>query len=285
MNFRPAIPLSGFIGWRVFEQSAARQLDTFKNLPSTTRELEYFRENISTALTAEDLVKDRRLLAVALGAFGLSDEIGKKAYIQRVLEDGTEKKDAFANRINDPRWRDFAERFGYGNLGGTRVLLSSFREEIAQRFTERAFEEHVGDVDTDMRLAMNFRREIARIAENTSVDRVGWLQIMGQRPLRAVMEAALGLPASIGIVDLEQQRQIFEDKAQDLLGGKSPSIFSDPEIIDDVLRRFFLQTEIRNGPSNSTPGMAALSVLSAPPGGSAQAINLILSNARQAQPF
>jgi len=278
MTFTPAIPLSGFLGWRVFDQTAARQKEIFANDVQTLRDVAYFKENISSAATPADLVSDRRLLTVALGAFGLSEEIDKKALIRRILEEGTERSDAFANRLNDPRWRDFAERFGYGNFAGPRILLSSFREEIAAQHIDRTFEERVGDVDADMRLAMNFRREIASISNNSSSDAVKWLQIMGQRPVRAVMEAALGLPASIGTVDIDQQRETFERKAEALFGSASPAIFSDADIVDNALRRFFLQKEIENGPGASTRGMAALSVLSAP-ASAAQTINLVLSNA------
>jgi len=279
MDFRPAIPLGGYLGWRVFENSAARQFEIFEQSASVERDLEYFRENISTALTAEDLVADRRLLSVALGAFGLSDEIGKKAFIRRILDDGTESTDAFANRLNDPRWRDFSERFGYGNLGGTRVLLSEFREEIASQFKIRTFETKVGDVDTDMRLAMNFRREIQKIAAGETVDRVGWFQIMGQTPLRTVVEKAFNLPSSIAVIDLDQQKKIFEDRANDIFDAKSPAVFSDPEIVEEVLKRFFLQTELSRGPTSTTRGVAALSMLSSPPGNGVVAISLILANA------
>ncbi len=278
MSFFPAIPLGGFLGWRIFNQTEVRQKEIFTNDALTLRNVDYFKENISGAATAADLVNDRRLLTVALGAFGLSEEIDKKALIRRILEEGTEDSNAFANRINDQRWRDFSEQFGYGNFAGPRILLSSFREEIATQYIERSFEERVGEVDTDIRLAMNFRREIARIAENSSPISVKWLQIMGQRPVRTVMEAALGLPATIGSVDLDQQRDIFMRKAEAIFGSNSPSQFSDPEAVEDALQRFFLRKEIESGPSASTPGMAALSVLSAPAGG-AQTINLILSNA------
>ena len=41
--------------------------------------------------SAADLVADRRLLKVALGAFGLEGEIDKKAFIRKVLEEGTDR--------------------------------------------------------------------------------------------------------------------------------------------------------------------------------------------------
>ncbi|WP_411819870.1 DUF1217 domain-containing protein [Hyphococcus formosus] len=276
MTFTPAIPLGGYLGWRVFENSADRQFEAFKNTPEVTRNIEYFTENVKNALTAEDLVKDRKLLTVALGAYGLQDEIDKAAFVRKVLEEGTDDPSSFANRLNDTKWKAFAKDFGYGNLGGTRVLISSFREQVATDYMQQAFEARVGDVNTDMRLAMNFRREIATIAENPNVDRVGWYSIMGDTPLRTVLEGAFGLPASIGTADIDQQKELFEQKASQLFGGKSPAVFKDPAVVEDALRRFFVFSELENGPTASTPGSAALTLLSGQ-SASSQAQNLFLS--------
>lgn len=280
MTFYPAIPLNGYLGWKVFDNSASRQFEAFKKTPMVIRDVDYFRENIADATTAKKLVSDRRLLTVALGAYGLSEEIDKRAFIQKILEDGTDLSDAFANRLSDPRWRQFAKDFGYGNFTGPRVGIESFREQTANNYLERAFEARVGEADTDMRLAMNFRREIAKIAESASVDKIGWFQVMGQEPLRIVMEAALGLPSSIGTADIDKQKELFARKAEQFFGGKSPAVFKDPVKVEDALRRFFLYTEIQNGPTASTPGMAALSILGGGGSGvsSAQAANLLLSN-------
>ncbi len=274
MSFQPAIPLGGYLGWRVFQNSADRQFEIFKDTPSIVRNVDYFRENIAEATSAKKLVNDRRLLTVALGAYGLGEEIDKRAFIQKILEEGTDLSGSFALRLSDPRWRAFANGFGYGNFTGPRVGIESFREQTANNYLERAFEESVGNVDTDMRLAMNFRREIAAIANGANVEENGWFQIMGQTPLRAVMEGALGLPASIGTADIDQQKELFERKANQFFKSKSPSIFKDPVKVEEALRRFFLQSEIQNGPSASTPGSAALSILT----GGGQATNLFLSN-------
>lgn len=283
MTYTPAIPLGGYLGWRVFDNTADKQFEAFKKSPSIQRNLEYFREHIGEATSAKKLVADRRLLTVALGAYGLEEEINKKAFIQKILEEGTDISVSFANKLSDSRWRDFARDFGYGNVTGTRVGNETFREQTANNYLERAFEAGVGEVNTDMRLAMNFRREIARIAESGTVDTAGWFKIMGQPPLRAVMEGAFGLPSSIGSTDIDKQKELFERKAEQFFGSKSPAVFKDPLKVEDALRRFFLQTEIQNGPTASTPGAAALSVLTSGNNGalgSASIANLILSNSR-----
>ena len=279
MTFQPAIALGGFIGFSVFEQSAARQREAFANNPVTQRELDYFRDNIGSVESAADLVQDRRLLQVVLSAFGLDEEINRQAIVRRALEEGTEEQDAFANRLPDPRFRALADAFGFGNEEGSRINTPGFVADIEQRFLARAFEVRVGDVEPDFRLALNFRRDIAAIASSESVDRNGVILALAQRPLRIVLQGALGLPDSISALDLDRQEEIFQDRLRRTFGDDSVAVFNDPEKVEEAIRRFLVRRDLENGPSPLTPGASAVSILSSNPGQSFQAINLILSNA------
>lgn len=277
--FQPAIIVSGYAGWRVLEKTAPKQRETFEKSPSLKRAIEYFSENISKATTPEALVKDRRLLAVALGAFGLGDEIDKRAFIERILESSLDDTSSFANRLSEPRYKAMAKAFGYGSLAGSNVGQQAFRDDIIARYKSLEFERAVGDVDDDMRLAMNFRREIAAVAAAENVDRSGWFQAMGQQPLRKLLTTAFGLTDAIAQLDIDRQKEIFEQKAQALYGEKSLSIFTDPAKIEDAIRRFFLFRQMESGPSLSTPGAAALMLLQSNGLGSGAIENILLSKA------
>jgi Protein of unknown function (DUF1217) len=280
MVYQPAIGVGGLAGWRILEQSNVRQRETFERTPVLNRNIDYFRENISKATTAEDLIKDRRLLTVALGAFGLSDEINKRAFVQKMLEEGTEKSDSFANRFNDNRYKALAKAFGYGNItAGSSVLLDSFREDIIARYKSLEFERSVGEVDNDMRLAMNFKRQIGAIADSADNERTAWFQIMGQLPLRELVSTAFNIPTSVSQLDVDRQQEFFSSRAEQFLGDSSPAIFKDPDVVNDVIRRFFLSRQVQSGPSSSTPGFSALSILQSGGLGAAANINLILSQA------
>ena len=74
--------------------------------------------------TAADLVADRRLLKVALAAFGLEGEIDKKALIRKVLEEGT-GEGAIATRMTDPAWRRIATAFGFDGAARDRLGRAS----------------------------------------------------------------------------------------------------------------------------------------------------------------
>lgn len=276
--FQPAIPIGGFAGWKVFERTASRQVTAFENQAAVQRELKYFREKIAAARSPADLVADRRLLSVALGAFGLEDEIGKKAFIRRVLDEGVLDPRSFANRLNDPRWRDFASAFSAGNLAFGHFEQSAARDGVAARYVEHAFERAVGDVDQNFRLALNFRREAKAIAAGPNADRLGWLQILGQRPLRAVVEGALGLPSSLVNVDIDRQRAEVERRAEAVFGTKSPKAFLEDESIEKALRLFFVRTQTQAGQGPELRGAAALSLLGGSPLSASAQVELIVSN-------
>lgn len=278
MYFQPVTPIGGYSGWLVLQKTEARQREAFEKSPELQRNIDYFRQHIADAKTAKDLVSDRRLLTVALGAFGLDDEIDKRAFIQRILEEGTEKSNSFANRLNDPRFKELAKAFGYGDiLNGFNVTLYSFQEDIVSRYKSLEFERAVGDSDSDMRLAMNFKRQIANLASGANADNTGWFQIMGSAPLREFMSTAMGLPSSMAQVDIDQQKSVFEEKSLKLFGDKSIAAFKDPEKVDAAVRRFFLFRQLQSGPSSSTPGAAALTLLQGAAVSGDSAANLILS--------
>ena len=278
MTFQPTAVLSGYSGWLVLQRTEERQREIFEDSATIKREVDYFRENIANVTSAEDLVKDRRLLSVALGAFGLGDEIDKRAFIQRILESDTSDPKSFASKLSDVRFEEFSKAFGFGSLtNGTNVKLYSFQDDIVAKYMSRAFEEALGETDDDMRLAMNFRREIGTIATGSGVATAGWFQAMGQLPLQEVITTAFGFSDSFSQLDIDRQKELLEQKADQLYGKDTAAIFEDPEIVDDVLRRFFMFRQLESGPSASTPGYGALTMLQSAAVGGDSITNLLLS--------
>jgi len=101
MPISPVLPTSGLTGWRFLNDSLETQETLFNSSPDISRDVDYFNENIGDIKTLDDFMGDRRILKVALGAFGLGDEINKGAFVRKVLEDGTEDRSAFAVRLNN----------------------------------------------------------------------------------------------------------------------------------------------------------------------------------------
>jgi hypothetical protein len=274
MSFQPTIPMGGLAGWRFLERTAEAQRAAFERGPQLARELAYFKEKIGTVASAEELVKDRRLLQVALGAFGLEDEIDKRFFIRKVLEGGTDDPASFANRLTAPGFRKLAEAFGFGNAGGARVGKPGFAEGIAEQYRIRQFEVAVGRADDSMRLAMNFRREIAELAANAEDGR-GWFTLLGSRPLRQVVETAFGLPKAFAGIDLDRQRDTLRDRTRSTFGDGSLAVFKDPANVERLITRFLARAQIEQGLGQAATSPALQLLQTMNDGGSSGLVNLL----------
>lgn len=264
MTYQPIVPSGGLVGWAFLSRTLESQTDTFAKSPEISRDTEYFQANIKNAKTAADLVSDRRLMRVALGAFGLDGDLNSKAFVQKILESGTQNDDALATKLSDERYRDFAKAFGYGNAGGARIGSDSWARGIVAKFRTQQFEVAVGNQDQSMRLAMDAKRNMADIAAITGSDETRWLKIMGNPPLRQVFETALGLPSSFAQADLDTQVAEFSDRALRQLGIDDLSQLSDPEIQDDLVERFLLRDQVK-GFGVQSAGSIALTLLQSAP--------------------
>lgn len=263
MSFAPVLPVSGFLGYRLLTNTEEAQREVFNKQPAIERDVAYFTENIGKITSAEELVADRRLLRVALGAYGLDDKVDQRAYFRKVLEEGTESDEAFANRLVDPRYAEMTKAFGFGNSGGPQVAAPGFAKKITDAYRDRQFEVAVGDQDSDMRLALNFRREITKYANSENAESAAWFSVMGDNQLRKVFEGAFGLSSStFGQLDVDRQRDDLKDLNNRYFGSKSLEVFRDSEKVDDLIKQFLIRRSIENGPSATTPGMSALTILS-----------------------
>lgn len=280
MTFVPVVGIGGYAGFRVLEKTAARQQAALERTPQIQRNIEYFRENIGKALTAEALVQDRRLLTVALGAFGLGEEVDKRAFVRKILESSTEDSRSLVNRLSDNRYRALAKAFAYGDgVGAVQVQLPTFVEDIITRYKRQEFERAVGEADPDFRLALNFKREIAEIAAGEKADSIGWLQALGRMPVRRFLETALAMPKGVSQMDLDKQVEVFEDRARQLFGEKSITALAEPATLEKVVQRFFLFRQIEKGPSLTTSAGVALTLLQSNGLGGIGGANLLLSQA------
>ena len=262
--FQPIVPLTGFVGWKFLERTMESQKTAFTESTQFKRDTDYFREKIASITTAEELVKDRRLLGVALGAFGLDDDIGNKAFIRKILEDGTNRNDALANRLSDSRYKKFAAAFGFGNFA-PRTPLTGFADEILTRYETKQFQRAVGEQNNDLRLAMNLGSELADLSREETSNDIKWFSVMGNTPLRRVFETALGFPSSFGRIDVDQQRTAFKERAEAVFGTDRIADFTDPDLQDKLIRLYLIRAEANAGATGYSGASAALTLLASAP--------------------
>ncbi|MEM9317768.1 MAG: DUF1217 domain-containing protein [Pseudomonadota bacterium] len=261
MSFQPVVPLSGMAGWAFLSKTLDAQTEAYSRAPINARDMEYFRENIGQVFTAEELVSDYRLLRVALGAYGLQEDLPNRAFVRTILADGTTDPEALSNRLADKRYSAFSEAFGFGEVALPKTLETGFADTILARFERQEFERAVGEQNNDMRLALNLQRELPEILSEGLENDNAWLTVMGNPPLRSAFETALGLPESFGLIDIDQQLETLKDRARSILGTDNLSEIATDDGIENVIQNYLGRAQIASVTNIASPAAIAVTLL------------------------
>jgi hypothetical protein len=261
MSFQPVLPLGGLAGWGFLKRTMERQQAVQQAAPVQQRDEAYFRDRIGKVTTAAQLVSDKRLLRIALTAFGLEGDVNSKAFIQKILEGGTLKEGSLANRLADKQYQKFSAAFGFGDFSVPRTRLSTFPDEILGQFRARQFEAAVGAQNNTFRLALNAERELPALAARPISETAKWYSVLGNAPLREVVQTALGLPKSFASIDLDQQVAVLQDRAEAAFGANGISQFTDPTKMEGLVRRFLLRSDLQDQGMGNSPAAIALALL------------------------
>ncbi len=259
MTFQPTLPLGGLAGWALLNRTKARQEAAFAAAPARQTEVSRFEQRFGSISSAKDLVQDRNVLGVVLGAFGLQDDIQNRAFIQRVIETGTEGRSALSNRLADKRYAALASSMAHLGPGGTGVPPQDLAAKLVANHQSRSFEVAVGDQNQSFRLALTAERELPALLNTFTSDRARWFGVLGNPPLRKVLETALGLPKEFAQLPLEKQAESLQTAASKRFGARSVEDLTKPAVLDRIIQRFLVMSEIQQGASSFSPALTLLS--------------------------
>ena len=260
MSFLPVIPQSGLQGWTFLSRTLEVQKGFFVKAGAANRELEAFRSRVSGIQTADDLINDRDLLSVSLTAFGLEDDINNIFLIKKVLEDGALSPESLANRFSDKRYLELTKAFGFGDFDVPRTQLSDFPDEIISAYVDRKFEISVGEQNENLRLALSFDREILKIVKKDVTEDTKWLQVLGNPPLKSIIQQALSLPTGFENLSLDRQVDVLKEGMESRLGSSGIDTFLEPESRDRLRVKFLLAGSF-DGMTGFSGASTALSLL------------------------
>ncbi|SFH15310.1 Protein of unknown function [Palleronia marisminoris] len=138
MSFAPIVVGSGLAGWSILTRTRETQQAAFDRSPVIAGDVAAFKEKISSIETSDQLLDDRRLLRVALGAFGLDSDINNRAFIKKVLDSDPADERSFANRLSDKRYLSLAQTFGFTGTEGPQVSGSAVSGDLKERLKDVA---------------------------------------------------------------------------------------------------------------------------------------------------
>jgi hypothetical protein len=274
--FQPVIPFSGNSGWQFLQSTYDRQLESFSSSSQVKADRAYFTEKFAKPMTSEAFLDDKRLLRVAMTAFGLGGEEWKRGFIDKVLTESTDPESTFLARLNNAQYTAFAKAFTPVN--GKISVEPEALEKISAAYSSAAFEAAVGEVDDTMRLSLNYQSDIEGLMGNGSSQTAILYRILGDVPVRTVLEGALSLPSSMRSLDIDRQAEILKDALQSKMGINDVHDLADPEKVDQMLRRYHALQSLANGGGGTSSASNALTLLNGGVGlGGQSGINLLLS--------
>ena len=104
----------------------------------------------------DDFINDDRLFSFAMQAHGLSDMNYAKAFMAKVLNEGVNADDAFANTLSDSRYREFADTFNFEAFGAAATSFTKANEGTVEKYVRQTLEEQAGDTNEGVRLHFIF---------------------------------------------------------------------------------------------------------------------------------
>lgn len=224
-------------------QLEAAKAGVMLDSPTLKAQVDTYLKDIKDVKSIDDFLADDSLLNFALKAYGLSDRIGDKATIRKVLEGGVADPNSYVNKQSDTNLKDFAAAFDFAARGEMATTYNPAQQGVVAKYARQTLEENAGQQNDAVRLALYFQRKAATLTSP--------YQILADKALGQVARTALGLPDAMANADIDLQARML---------GKRIDFadFKDPAKLDKFLARFTTMWEVKNGSASSAASPAVL---------------------------
>lgn len=235
--------LSTIADYTRLTKDMSKSLTQVAQEPDVSRETDYYLSHIGKVKTIDDFLKDYRLYSYAMKAYGLSDMTYAKAFMRKVLTEGVSDKDAFANKLSDTRYRQFATAFNFAALGAQATSTTAATTGTATQYVTQTMEENAGNQNEGLRLALYFTRKASTITNA--------YQILADKALTQVVQTAMGWSSTISSSDIDAQAKMITDKI-DLTD------FRDPAKVTRFVQRFAAMWDAAQAQSDNSTNPALI---------------------------
>ena len=223
--------VSTYVSYQQITRDMARSIETVRNQPMVERETAYYLENIENVKSIEALIADDRLFRYAMKAHGLGDMAYAKAFMVKVLEEGIDDRESFANGLTDKRYFEFASTFNFDRYGEDTTIFERTKSGTVEKYMRQTLEEDAGAQNEGVRLALYFERKAPEIDD--------FYQILADPALSEVVRTALGYPPAIAQADIDKQVAMMSERLD-------IEDFKDPDRLTEFLKRFTSLWELKS---------------------------------------
>ena len=105
---------STYLTYTLDSRSMSSTLARVSAQTATKKQAEYYNAHIGKVKTVDDLMGDYQLYSYAMKAYGLEDFTYAKGFMKKVFTSDLSDPASFANKLNDPRYKQIAAAFNFG---------------------------------------------------------------------------------------------------------------------------------------------------------------------------
>jgi len=220
--------MTALAGFKPYVQNEPQKIADYTKTSQYQRDLTYFKSHIGKVKSVDELVKDPRLLNFILSAFNLQSDAQYPAKVKEILNSDLNDRTSYANSLIDPRYQQLAKEFNVHTNGMKSFSDQTVINDLISKYTTNTYEASLSDVNPALRSAAYFLRNIGSITDAYN--------ILGDAVLRNVVTTALGLPAEVANLPVEDQRKLIMSKLDitklETKGGGSSSSSSTSTALD-----------------------------------------------------
>lgn len=251
MTYTPTILGSGLAGYSFLTRTRDTQQELLAKSPDVARDTAKFTEKLKDIQSADELMEDRALLKVALGAFGLDEDIDNRAFIKKILESDLADTGSLANRLADKRYLALAKTFNFASEDGAQLPDARSADDITEKL---AAVQTADDLLADRSLLratlstlgleedMNNTYFLKQVLESDAADESSFVNQLSDARY-AELSTAFGLAAKTYSPDtIYGFSQRFADRVDAITD--TDALFEDEELLSATLSMFGLDNDI-----------------------------------------
>jgi hypothetical protein len=210
---------------------------------TATKAAEVYQEKIQSIGSVSELLADREVLDVVIGAFGFDSEEVTDDFLKQAFGSDLSDPKSFVNQQANSRWAELVASFNFDSEGNlTRETMGTIQQrgevmETVNKYLRQTLEEAEGESNEAVRLALYFQRAAPLVT-----DAYG---LIADDALMAVFRTTFGYSDEFSNMDVDQQARIINDN-MDLAD------LQDPEKLERFLQRYTAMYDTENSVASSS---------------------------------
>lgn len=129
--------LNTFTSYDLINRDIGKAITRVSKEPIVSRDTQYYLDNIGKVKSIDEFVKNDRLFRYAMKAHGLEDMTYAKAFMTKVLKEGVDSSDSFANRLTDKRYAEFAADYNFVKYGAQATTYNRAQMDVPKNFAQQ----------------------------------------------------------------------------------------------------------------------------------------------------